>query len=138
MLTKLVPDIQKTAELVQEISTASAEQSTGAAQINKAIQQLDLVTQQNASAAEEMSATSEELAAQAEQLKTAIAFFKLARSAAQRVKPAAPVHAAGPKKKTDRPAPKPAPSTAVTPTGAIVLLEDRAPAKSDDAEFEKY
>jgi hypothetical protein len=54
------------------------------------------------------------------------------------VKPAAPVHAAGPKKKTDRPAPKPAPSTAVTPTGAIVLLEDRAPAKSDDAEFEKY
>ncbi|MBF0565410.1 MAG: MCP four helix bundle domain-containing protein [Nitrospirae bacterium] len=51
MLSKLVPDIQKTAELVQEITAASNEQNTGAEQINKAIQQLDQVIQQNASAA---------------------------------------------------------------------------------------
>src|SRR5208283_1084920 len=35
MLDKLVPDIQRTAELVQEISSASKEQDTGAEQINK-------------------------------------------------------------------------------------------------------
>lgn len=84
MLSKLVPDIQRTAELVEEISAASREQNAGAAQINTAIQQLDQVTQQNTSAAEEMSATSEELASQAEQLQAAIGYFRLdARSAAQ-------------------------------------------------------
>jgi methyl-accepting chemotaxis protein len=77
LLSKLVPDIRKTAELVREIAAASAEQNTGAAQINKAIQQLDQVIQQNASAAEEMSSTSEELASQAGVLQSAIGFFKL-------------------------------------------------------------
>ena len=77
MLTRLVPDIQKTAELVQEINAASNEQNSGADQINKAIQQLDQVIQQNASASEEMASTSEELAAQAEQLQSTISFFRL-------------------------------------------------------------
>ncbi len=77
MLDKLVPDIQKTAELVQEINSASSEQNSGAEQINKAIQQLDQVVQQNASVAEEMSSTSEELAAQAENLQSSIEFFKI-------------------------------------------------------------
>ena len=77
MLEKMLPDIQKTAELVQEITASSKEQDTGAEQINKAIQQLDQVIQQNASASEEMASTSEELSSQAEQLKDAIAFFKL-------------------------------------------------------------
>jgi methyl-accepting chemotaxis protein len=76
LLTKMVPDIQRTAELVQEISASSKEQDTGAEQINKAIQQLDQVIQQNAGASEEMSSTSEELASQAEQLQSTIAFFK--------------------------------------------------------------
>jgi methyl-accepting chemotaxis protein len=77
MLAKLVPDIQKTAELVQEINGASNEQNAGAEQINKAIQQLDQVIQQNAGASEEMSSTAEELSSQAEQLQSAIAFFKV-------------------------------------------------------------
>jgi len=76
MLTRLVPDIKKTAELVAEISAACREQDIGADQINQAIQQLDKVTQQNASASEQMSATSEELAAQAEQLQSSIAYFR--------------------------------------------------------------
>ncbi|MBT9371593.1 methyl-accepting chemotaxis protein [Rhizobium sp. CSW-27] len=80
MLNRLVPDIQKTAELVSEISAACREQDIGASQINEAIQQLDKVTQQNAGASEEMSATSEELAAQAEELQASIAFFKVERS----------------------------------------------------------
>ncbi len=77
MLTKLVPDIQKTAELVQEISAASKEQAGGTDQINGSIQQLNQVVQQNAGAAEEMSSTSEELSSQAEQLKETVAFFKV-------------------------------------------------------------
>ncbi|MDN2581693.1 methyl-accepting chemotaxis protein [Aquibium sp. ELW1220] len=80
MLTRLVPDIQKTAELVSEISNASREQNAGAAQVNAAIQQLDKVTQQNTSAAEELSSTSEELASQAEQLEQVISYFRLDQS----------------------------------------------------------
>ncbi|MDH4101673.1 MAG: hypothetical protein OEV28_14000, partial [Nitrospirota bacterium] len=77
MLSKLVPDIQKTSELVQEISASSNEQNSGAEQINKSIQQLDQVIQQNAGAAEELSSTSEELASQAVQLQNSIDFFKV-------------------------------------------------------------
>jgi methyl-accepting chemotaxis protein len=76
MLTRMVPDIRRTAELVQEISAACKEQDIGTEQINKAIQQLDQVIQQNASASEEMASTSEELASQAENLQTIISFFK--------------------------------------------------------------
>ncbi len=77
MLSKLVPDIQKTSELVQEISAASNEQNAGAEQINKALQQLDQIVQQNASASEEMASTSEELSSQASQLQESISFFKV-------------------------------------------------------------
>jgi methyl-accepting chemotaxis protein len=80
MLSKLVPDIKRTAELVQEISAASNEQSEGAEQVNIAIQSLDQVTQQNAAAAEEMAATSEEMTAQAEQLKATVSFFNVGDS----------------------------------------------------------
>ncbi|MGC9195928.1 MAG: methyl-accepting chemotaxis protein, partial [Syntrophobacteraceae bacterium] len=76
MLTRMVPDIQRNADLVQEIAAASNEQSAGAGQINKAIQQLDQVIQQNAAASEEMASTSVELLSQAEQLQNTIAFFK--------------------------------------------------------------
>lgn len=77
MLDMIVPDIQRTADLVQEINAASNEQNTGSEQINKAIQQLDQVIQQNASATEEMASTSEELSGQAERLQDTIAFFKV-------------------------------------------------------------
>jgi methyl-accepting chemotaxis protein len=77
MLAKLVPDIQKTAELVQEITASSKEQSGGADQINGAVQQLNQVVQQNAGAAEEMASTAEELASQADQLQATISFFKV-------------------------------------------------------------
>jgi methyl-accepting chemotaxis protein len=88
MLSRLVPDIQKTAELISEISAACREQDIGASQINEAIQQLDKVTQQNAGASEQMSATSEELAAQAEELQASIAFFKVEQSGGGRRVPA--------------------------------------------------
>jgi methyl-accepting chemotaxis protein len=76
MLDRLVPDIQKTAELVQEITAASKEQDAGSEQINKALQQLEKVIQQNASAAEEMASTTEELTGQSDQLVGALGFFR--------------------------------------------------------------
>ncbi|MBE0501277.1 MAG: MCP four helix bundle domain-containing protein [Desulfuromonadales bacterium] len=77
LLKIVVPNIQKTAELVQEITAASREQDAGADQINKAIQQLDQVIQQNASASEEMASTAEELSSQSEQLQGMIDYFKI-------------------------------------------------------------
>jgi methyl-accepting chemotaxis protein len=77
MLTRMVPDIQRTAELVSEINAASNEQNSSAEQINKAVQQLDKIIQQNASATEEMASTSEELSSQAEQLQDTISFFQI-------------------------------------------------------------
>ena len=77
MLIRIVPDIQRTAELVSEINAASNEQNTGSEQINKAIQQLDQVIQQNASGTEEIASTAEELASQARHLQDAISFFNV-------------------------------------------------------------
>jgi methyl-accepting chemotaxis protein len=75
MLSSMVPNIQRTAELVQEIAAASREQDAGVEQISKSIQQLDTVIQQNASASEEMASTAEELSGQAGQLAEMIALF---------------------------------------------------------------
>lgn len=77
LLAGIVPEIQKTANLVQEISAASIEQSTGANQVNGAIQQLNQVTQQNAAASEELASSAQELAGQAEMLKEFVNYFKL-------------------------------------------------------------
>ena len=76
-LNSLVPDIQRTADLIQEISAASNEQSSGAAQVNLAIQQLDQVTQQSSFSAERLSGMADELANQSEQLQKTIEFFTL-------------------------------------------------------------
>ncbi|MGN7610841.1 methyl-accepting chemotaxis protein [Magnetococcales bacterium HHB-1] len=97
MLTTLVPDIEKTANLIQEISASSREQNQGAEQINSAIQQLDQVIQQNAGASEEMAATAEELSAQSHILTEAIAFFKTDTSQSQTTSTA--VRSAPPRRK---------------------------------------
>ena len=76
LLQKIVPDIQKTAILVQEIASASIEQNSGANQVNNAIMQLNTVTQRNSAAAEEMSSSAEEMAGQASKLRDTIAIYK--------------------------------------------------------------
>jgi len=76
-LEDLVPEIEKTTKLVQEISAASIEQNTGTDQINNALQQLNHVTQQNASASEEQATSAEELANQSEHLREIISFFRI-------------------------------------------------------------
>lgn len=83
-LDGLVPEIEKTAELVREISASVREQNTGAEQINDAMQQLDTVIQQNAGASEEVASVSEELSAQAIQLRDMLTFFKLDEASSAR------------------------------------------------------
>jgi methyl-accepting chemotaxis protein len=73
----MIPEVEKTSQLVQEIAAASIEQNSGADQINSALQQLNIVTQQNAAASEEMATSAEELSSQAESLKDAVSFFKV-------------------------------------------------------------
>lgn len=80
IMSGLIPDIKKTATLVQEITASSTEQASGALQIAKAIEQLSQVTQQNSAAAEEMSSTAEKLASQAESLQEVISFFETGNS----------------------------------------------------------
>lgn len=77
LMAKIIPDIEKTAKLVQEISAASLEQNSGADQINNAIQQLNQVTQQNAAASEELATSAEQLSSQAQQLMDNISYFSL-------------------------------------------------------------
>ena len=146
MLTRLVPDIRKTAELVSEISAACREQDIGASQINEAIQQLDKVTQQNSSASEEMSATSEELAAQAEELQTSIAFFRTDSSGHARPA-AAPVRRPAPAK-TAVAERKPAKAAKTAPARPVAAQQARAKGfaldlaqggpDADDADFKAY
>lgn len=75
LLTHLVPDIQKTSELVQDIVRTSGEQNESSQQVNNSIQELNEIVQRNAANAEEMASSSEQLTAQAESLKDLISFF---------------------------------------------------------------
>jgi methyl-accepting chemotaxis protein len=80
LLDELAPDVQKSFNLVREISSSSAEQRSGAEQINVALAQLNQVTQQNASSSEELASSSNNFSAQSEKLKETVSFFKLDES----------------------------------------------------------
>jgi methyl-accepting chemotaxis protein len=138
MLDKLVPDIQKTAELVQEITAASKEQDTGSDQINKALQQLEKVIQQNASAAEEMASTTEELTGQADQLVTALGFFRTgdASPAPSSHSAASPVRSLG---KLREAVTRSGAHTSSKPVGKPgTALKMREAGDAMDKEFERY
>ncbi|WP_235522699.1 methyl-accepting chemotaxis protein, partial [Caulobacter sp. Root342] len=142
MLTNLVPNIRKTAELVAEISAACREQDIGASQINEAIQQLDKVTQQNASASEQMSATSEELAAQAEELQTSIAYFRTSAHGTASRRPAsrpAAKRTAGPAiRKPAAPQQRQTVAAQQARVGGFALDLTNGGPDADDAEFREY
>ncbi|MEW6593548.1 MAG: methyl-accepting chemotaxis protein [Thermodesulfobacteriota bacterium] len=86
LIEEIVPQIQKTAELVQEIDAASNEQARGIEENAKAMEQFDKVIQANSAAAEEMASTSEELTAQAGVLQETVAYFKVRGDAAGRLR----------------------------------------------------
>jgi methyl-accepting chemotaxis protein len=120
LLNKVVPDIQKTFGLVQEIASASREQSAGSEQVAKAIMQLDSVIQQNSAASEELAASAEELSGQAVALQEAMAFFKLPGMESARTVSTAP---APPARRLEH----------KVPQTALTLLRDR----KDDS-FEEF
>jgi len=82
----LVPDIEKTTQLIKEISAASMEQKTGAEQINLAMQQLNMITQENASSSDELTQSSDQLANLADNLNDAISYFKVDSNDVQKPK----------------------------------------------------
>ncbi|MEI5688885.1 MULTISPECIES: methyl-accepting chemotaxis protein [Sphingomonas] len=116
MLTRLVPEIRRTAELIAEISAACREQDVGAGQVSEAIQQLDAVTQQNAAASEAIGTTAATLADQALALQRGIAFFRTT-AAASNAASGAGADAARPRPAvaTPRAAPRPTPPAAPQP-----------------------
>jgi len=134
MLVKLVPDIKRTAELVEEISASCREQDIGANQVNLAIQQLDKVTQQNAAAAEETSATSVQLSAQAEQMQKVISYFQLESGPSPIARPAArPARSRPARKAAAKAAAAVKPASGPTPNGGFAFEMD-----GEDSEFERY
>ena len=149
MLSRLVPDIKRTAELVEEITAACREQDIGSAQINQAIQQLDKVTQQNASASEQVSSTSEELSTQADQLQNTIAYFRIEQQKTKGQErlpaPEASEHAVAQLRASavsmrransgKRPAPAPARPKPAAATGFTLSMHDGADAL--DEEFQR-
>ncbi|AMK11166.1 MAG: methyl-accepting chemotaxis protein [Pseudodesulfovibrio sp.] len=142
LLARIVPDIQKTAELVQEISSATNEQNEGGSQVNAAIQDMDKVIQQNAAASEEVASTAEELSAQAVLLQKTIRFFKLGPSdhlppaAGPAKKTKAKAKGAPPKPLAGRPAAKSAQKLPpkAAPSGGVDLDMDEL----SDADFERF
>jgi len=86
LLTQVIPDIEKTAELIQEISATASEQNVGIEQVTNALHESDTVVQQNASTAEQVAATAAELAGKAADLQHSISFFKMGDSTAYKQK----------------------------------------------------
>lgn len=131
MLDELVPEIQQTASLIQEITVASNEQNEGVNQINAAIQQLDGVVQQNASASEEVASSAHTLASESTQLQQAISFFKMNQGDAYR--PAKSTVVARTAKPKAKPLPQAKAAQPQTKPSGVSLDMD-----ADDEDFERF
>lgn len=129
LLATIVPDIQKTAGLVQDIAAASDMQRDGGDQVNGAIHELDKVIQQNASASEEVASTAEELSGQAVQLQEAFRFFKLAGHGGSMPGPSKSSFSVRPASQS--PAPKKTPKVQEAGGGIALDMEN-------DGDFERF
>jgi methyl-accepting chemotaxis protein len=127
LLAKIVPDIQKTAGLMQEISSASKEQSVGTQQVQEAMTQLDQVIQSNSASSEQLAAAAEQLAGHAVTLREAIAFFRIEGEA-----PAAPRRAG---ERASVPTPKPTAPKAPRAAARALIVPVKEGA---DSEFEEF
>ncbi len=151
LIKSIVPDVRKTADLVQEIASSAKEQTQGVEQINKALFQLDQVIQQNASSSEELASMSEELTGQTVSMKDALDFFRItaigrdqngaqppnaapkaAPKAAPTAAPTASTVAPSPRKSAEKP--PVARSRSGAPTTAIAINK----ADATDADFEEF
>ncbi len=140
MLNDIVPDIRKTADLIQEITSASVEMNSGSDQVNTALQQLNQVVQKNAANAEEVAATSEELNSQSLNMKELVSYFKIGDVLKSEIrkgngKSPRPSHAQGEQRK-DGKAPKQfKPKEALKGNGVHFNLGS---ADSHDNEYERF
>ncbi|NGZ27676.1 MAG: HAMP domain-containing protein [Magnetococcales bacterium] len=134
-LSTLVPDIQKTAELVQEISAASSEQNSGADQINQSMQQLDQVIQNNASAAEEVNSMAEVLSQEARGLMEVIDFFQVGEQEKQHSERESSMMHRGRVMVKNKPSGQR--NTRVSKGGVRLILDGRDH-ESSDAQFEQF
>jgi methyl-accepting chemotaxis protein len=73
----IVQQVQRVADMINEITTATVEQASGIRQVGEAVLQLDQVTQQNAALVEQSTAAAESLKAQADKLLAEVSVFKL-------------------------------------------------------------
>ncbi|BDU72281.1 methyl-accepting chemotaxis protein [Mesoterricola silvestris] len=112
LLDTIVPSIQKTSDLVQEIAAASMEQNSGVGQINSAVAQISQAVAHSAAASEELASTSEEVNAQASELQTIMTYFQLKAT-----------------RKTER---------ARTPARAAAQARPRAARGPEEAEFTRF
>jgi aerotaxis receptor len=79
LLEGMVPSIERTSSLVQEIAAASGEQSSGVALINSGMNQINVTTQQNASHSQSLADTAANMREQAEQMQRLMGFFRAGR-----------------------------------------------------------
>jgi len=133
LLARIVPDIIKSAEIMQEIASASREQSVGTDQITKAMNLLDNVIQQNAASSEELAASSEELSGQALQLQEAVSFFKTGQAPVAPSMDGKARHSAIPK-----PSPRGEPASGAAPRSGVRTKAIILKAETDDAEFDSF
>lgn len=136
LLKEIVPNIQKTSDLVQEITAASVEQNTGAEQINNAIQQLNEIVQQNAATAEELAASSEELNSQSEYMTDLMGFFRIDEALMKRK---ATAHSVQRTVTSNGSAPTPQPqSNNLESAGVNINLSTSGGRDSKDSDYEKF
>jgi methyl-accepting chemotaxis protein len=123
LIDELVPDISKTADLVQEISAASEEQSQGTEQITHAMTQLDQATQQNAAASEELAATAEEMNSLSLDLIKHLSYFTLDSAVTSSYTPPSPSQ--------NRP-------SSPTPPAPVIKTAKPESSELDMSQFEKF
>ena len=72
----IVASVQRVADIIREITSATQQQSLGIGQVNGAVSTLDQMTQQNAALVEESAAAADSLKDQAGRLNTVVARFQ--------------------------------------------------------------
>ena len=130
-MTDIVNQVKRVADLIHEISAATAEQTMGISQVSDAVSQLDQVTQQNAALVEQSAAAADSLNQQAARLVEAVSVFKLGAQGHALAPAPAPRVSVAPKsvtkQRTTAPAPrKPGLALVKTPVKANAAEEDWA------------
>ena len=78
-LTAIVPNVERTTNMLSEIALSSMEQSAGVDQINQAIVSINTGSQQNAQSSEQLVVNAQDIAELSEQLNEIISYFKLSK-----------------------------------------------------------